>query len=125
VTQGELNCGVSGKLMFDVNHRLGCMRHHTATHLLNAALHQHIGDTCQRSSHVTPTDLAFDFAAYSPLESHQLEAMQQFVRDQIKAALPVVRKDMPISQLPATAIKVGLIFAHNLIVLLQGVTVCA
>jgi len=48
----------------DGDHRLGNMRNHTATHLLNAVLHTMLTVTCQRSSQVTGTDLVFDFSVY-------------------------------------------------------------
>jgi hypothetical protein len=40
------------------------MRNHTATHLLNAALHKIISVTSQKSSHVTESSLRFDFSTY-------------------------------------------------------------
>jgi len=48
----------------DGDHRLGNMRNHTATHLLNAVLHEMLTVTCQKSSQVTESDLAFDFSVY-------------------------------------------------------------
>ena len=48
----------------DGDHRLGSMRNHTATHLLNAALHAMLTVTCQKSSQVTGSDLVFDFSVY-------------------------------------------------------------
>lgn len=44
--------------------RLGNMRNHTATHLLNAALRKIITVTYQKSSHVTESSLVFDFSVY-------------------------------------------------------------
>jgi alanyl-tRNA synthetase len=48
----------------DGDHRLGNMRNHTTTHLLNAVLHAMLTVTCQKSSQVTGSDLVFDFSVY-------------------------------------------------------------
>jgi len=48
----------------DGDRRLGNMRNHTATHLLNAALHTVLTVTYQKSSQVTGTYLVFDFSVY-------------------------------------------------------------
>jgi alanyl-tRNA synthetase len=48
----------------DGDRRLGNMRNHTATHLLNAALHTALTVTCQKSSQVTESDLVFEFSVY-------------------------------------------------------------
>jgi len=48
----------------DGDRRLGNMRNHTATHLLNAVLHTMLTVTCQKSSQVTGSDLVFDFSVY-------------------------------------------------------------
>lgn len=48
----------------DADRRLGSMKNHTATHLLNAALHTVLTVTCQKSSQVTGSDLVFDFSVY-------------------------------------------------------------
>jgi alanyl-tRNA synthetase len=46
------------------DHRLGNMRNHTATHLLNAALHKILTVTCQKSSRVTESNLVYEFSVY-------------------------------------------------------------
>jgi len=55
----------------DGDHRLGNMRNHTATHLLNAVLHTVLTVTCQKSSQVTGSDLVFDFSVYGETFSVQ------------------------------------------------------
>ncbi|XP_052784521.1 alanine--tRNA ligase, cytoplasmic-like isoform X2 [Mya arenaria] len=63
VTRGHMEKGQELKLDIDPDHRVGCMRNHTATHLLNAALHHVLGsEVKQRGSHVSPGKLTFDFS---------------------------------------------------------------
>ena len=38
VTEGTMTLGDAVTLSLDTEHRLGCMRHHTATHVLNSVL---------------------------------------------------------------------------------------
>uniref|UniRef100_A0A4W3JQE9 alanine--tRNA ligase n=1 Tax=Callorhinchus milii TaxID=7868 RepID=A0A4W3JQE9_CALMI len=58
-----LRVGEKVSLYVDESHRVGCMVHHTATHLLNYALRLVLGvHTEQRGSDVTAERLRFDFS---------------------------------------------------------------
>ena len=50
---GHLVLGSEVEVEIDSEWRLGCMRNHTATHLINSALHSILPVTCQRSSYVS------------------------------------------------------------------------
>jgi alanyl-tRNA synthetase len=106
VAKGSVSTGESGKLNFDETRRLQCMQNHSATHLLNAALHKLFPDTYQRSSSVTPDHLTFDFSSRGALKDHQIEFIEEFVRSQIKAAIPIKRKSVNLSELSADTIKI-------------------
>ncbi|KAJ2877917.1 hypothetical protein FB639_003575, partial [Coemansia asiatica] len=68
----------------DMKRRYGNAVHHTATHLLNAALRMVVGDSVmQAGSLVQPDGLRFDFTS-APLTSSQLDRIEELVN---KAAL--------------------------------------
>jgi alanyl-tRNA synthetase len=65
-------------------------RYHTATHLLQAALRQVLGDTVQqKGSNITPERLRFDFSWPEKLTAEQLGAVEALVNQEVKAALPI------------------------------------
>jgi alanyl-tRNA synthetase len=106
VVKGAVYTGELGKLNINESHRLQCMQNHSATHLLNAALHKLFPDTYQRSSSVTPDYLTFDFSARGALKEDQIEFVEDFVRCQIKAAFPIKRESINLRDLPADTIKI-------------------
>jgi alanyl-tRNA synthetase len=73
---------------------------HTATHLLNEALRVVLKkkDIVQRGSNITPERLRFDFNFDRPLEPEEIDAIEKLVNEQIKKALPVVRKEMTVEE---------------------------
>jgi alanyl-tRNA synthetase len=82
---------LSGELRFGpalarvpVERRRDTQRHHTATHLLHAALRGLLGDHVhQAGSLVAPDRLRFDFTHHGPLSPEQVDALEQWVNEAI------------------------------------------
>jgi len=85
VTQGELNLGQEVSAVVDLAHRGGCAAHHSATHLLNAALHRQLGEgVVQRGSLVSPDRATFDFSWPRPLSAEELVALERQLNSAIR-----------------------------------------
>jgi alanyl-tRNA synthetase len=79
--------------------RRASQKNHTATHLLQWALQQVLGDTVrQQGSLVCPEYLRFDFTYPKALTSEEIQQVEGLVRDKIAGALPVTCAVMPIEQ---------------------------
>ena len=99
VEEGTMRGGDAVRATIDVERRAEIRRHHTATHLLHAALHQIIGDHAQqRGSLVTDTRLRLDFAHRGALRDAELAALEDWVNAKIAQALPIQTKEMPLTE---------------------------
>ncbi|HTZ39038.1 MAG TPA: DHHA1 domain-containing protein, partial [Syntrophales bacterium] len=77
-------------LKVEKNTRKAIESNHSATHLLNAALHAVLGDHVkQAGSLVNPERLRFDFTHFSRIEDHELDRIETIANDFIQANLPV------------------------------------
>ncbi|HID03248.1 MAG TPA: alanine--tRNA ligase, partial [Desulfobacterales bacterium] len=85
VKKGTLSAGSSVKLQVTVSQRADCASNHTATHLLQAALKELLGDHIkQAGSQVTPDRLRFDFTHFSQLSLDEKEAVEKRVNEKIR-----------------------------------------
>jgi alanyl-tRNA synthetase len=81
------------------DHSEGSVKHHTGTHLLNAALKQVLGDdTHQRGSKVSENQLRFDFNCDHKMTDEELQQTENLINGWIAAAMPVSFVEMPKEQ---------------------------
>ncbi|MDO1605904.1 alanine--tRNA ligase [Lactobacillus sp. YT155] len=87
----ELNLNEKYQLKIDVSFRQKVRRNHTATHLLDQALKDVVGEhTHQAGSLVEPDYLRFDFASLEAVTPQQIAEIEQIVNEKIWAEIPVV-----------------------------------
>lgn len=97
VEHRERSRGGGGKFSGGLaDHSPKIVRMHTATHLLNAALRQTLGDHVhQRGSNITEDRLRFDFAHTGSLTDLERERVENLVNQWIREDLEVTRRTMP------------------------------
>jgi alanyl-tRNA synthetase len=87
---GELHEGDEVIAEIDVERRAAIRRNHTATHLLQHALREVLGDHVkQQGSLVGPDRLRFDFSHFGPLISDERTTVEGLVNAEILKDLPV------------------------------------
>lgn len=95
VEQGTLTVGGEISPQVDAARRRSIMRHHSATHLMHAALQQVLGSHVQqKGSLVAPHYLRFDFAHDKAMSAEEITAVENLVNEQIFANAPVTTELM-------------------------------
>ncbi len=106
VTKGSLSVGDEVEAVVDIERRGDIARNHTATHLLQLALRQVLGEHVQqRGSLVAPDHLRFDFSHLKALTEKQIAEVNKIVNEKIRQNLKVYDEDMAYKE----AIAVGAI----------------
>jgi alanyl-tRNA synthetase len=84
IEEGVLKDNEKITLKVEVGRRKAIQAHHSATHLLHAALRQVLGDHVkQAGSLVDPDRLRFDFTHFSPLSDKEIEEIEYLVNEKI------------------------------------------
>ncbi len=96
VIYGTVKRSAVVKAQVDKEKRHSTMRHHTATHLLHAALRNILGDHIkQAGSLVAPDYLRFDFTHFESLSDEEIKKIEELVNEEIMKNEPVVCKELP------------------------------
>ena len=103
VEQGTLEVGATVTATIDHGRRELIRRNHTATHLLDAALKQVLGEhVSQAGSLVEPDRLRFDFTHFEAMTADELDRVEGLVNAEIFAAEPIVTRVMSLEDARAT-----------------------
>ena len=83
----------------DKEYRMAVCRNHTATHLLQAALREVLGDHVHQAGSYQDGGIThFDFTHFSAVTAEELARVEKIVNDRIFDAMDVTVKEMPIDE---------------------------
>lgn len=99
VTKGMVKTGDLVTLKVDGRKRALSARNHSATHLLQRALREVLGNHVEQAgSSVNENRLRFDFTHFSALTEEEIQKVERIVNEKIQEHLPVKAEDMPIEE---------------------------
>ncbi|CAL4080013.1 unnamed protein product, partial [Meganyctiphanes norvegica] len=98
IEKGQLTVGDVVCCRIDTERRIGCMMHHTATHLLNAAVKHVTGLSCQVSSNVACDHFRLDVRTYKSIDVSMVHRIQNIVKGWCSSGGQVGRCTVPLQE---------------------------
>ncbi len=99
VTRGTLGKGRSLTARIDAERRALLRRNHSATHLLQYALREVLGDHVkQAGSHLSPERLRFDYTHFAAMTARERERIEDVVNGRIRENARVETREMPMEE---------------------------
>ena len=91
--------GGEARLITDPVEKMDMARHHSATHLLHAALRHYLGDHVQQAGSLVDTDrLRFDFTHFDSISDTMIHDIEGWVNHHIQLALEVTITSMTLDE---------------------------
>lgn len=95
ISEGSISIGDKVSAEVDIMTRRDTMKNHSATHLLNKALREVLGEHInQAGSYVDGKRLRFDLTHFEGILKEDLQKIEEIVNEQIAMGLPVAVKEM-------------------------------
>ena len=102
VKGGKITLQPRDSVFAGVNRRNLTEAHHTAAHLLQAALRKYLGNHVEQAGQsVTPEHVRFDFTHFAALTKEELGQIESYVNAIIRQAQPVQTEVLPIEEAKA------------------------
>ena len=103
VVKGSIKKGDAVNLSVDTENRAKTCRNHSATHLLQKALREVLGDHVEQAgSYQDPDKTRFDFSHHQAMTAEELQKVEDLVNEKIAEALPVVTQEMSMEEAKKT-----------------------
>ena len=103
VVKGSFKVSDKVTLDVDADNRAKTCRNHSATHLLQKALQEVLGDGVEQAgSYQDPDKTRFDFSYHQAMTAEEIKKVEDIVNAKILEALPVVTKEMTLEEAKKT-----------------------
>ncbi len=103
VVSGSIRVGETAQMEVDTANRMSTCKNHSATHLLQAALREVLGDHVEQSgSYQDGERTRFDFSHSAAMTAEEIRRVEQIVNEKIAENLPVETNVMSIEEAKKT-----------------------
>lgn len=99
VIKGQVTIGDNVALVVNASNRRDIMKNHSATHLLQKALKNVLGDHIEQAgSSVNKDRLRFDFTHFTAMTEDEIKAVENEVNEMVLKELVIQTEELPISE---------------------------